>query len=622
MVSHMSGQFAKLWWNEPGKFVSGMLNVIGATLGGDLVIWIRVRNDTGLVTLVDIVDPNPVAQEFVESVRIDNSPPPAVLGISVSQSGIPRLVEKVSNVAGAIEATPTPWSEYLSAFPIVGIISVPTPLDDGSTGVLIAVRRTSATPYTANDLRYVESGALRLAGRSVDATAVDTSGTPRKFVQEIFAEQRRFLRLREVIIGAGPALLITAVLSSVDDYAKYRPGTLLLMGCVLAAVFGGLRAAILSGIASTVALWWAFTPVEDSWRFATPGDAIGIGIFLLANTGVIWLLLRLDHARGQHRLERQFNDSLLEDSPLAMAVFDRDLRFRRVNQPMAEMNGRSAAEHVGHRSGDVNPLAAQMYEHLLLRVRDTGQPIVDYKLRISLPELGFERDWNLNLRPLLNLELDVVGIGISIMDVTVEAESLRHAQQLFHLAESLSTAFDDNQIAVSICSFLVDTFHGSSAVAFCQDEDLVIHALSGTGEYDELRWRDSDGGIAKYSPLNAAVVTNRTVILPDSVSMPLRLDDDGKAIGAMHIGWEAPRPVNESVTIVLATVSSLATLALARIAASNLAQRDEFRQSLEAMLTMSSLLVRFDQPRARSSISESNSPIAAELTALCGTPDK
>jgi serine phosphatase RsbU (regulator of sigma subunit) len=62
------------------------------------------------------------------------------------------------------------------------------------------------------------------------------------------------------------------------------------------------------------------------------------------------------------------------------------------------------------------------------------------------------------------------------------------------------------------------------------------------------------------------------------------LEEGGEAIGAMHIGWETARPTNESIAVILGTVSSLATLALARIAASNLAQRDKFRQSLEAML--------------------------------------
>ncbi len=573
-----------LWRNEPEHLVPGLLNVIGATLGGDLVLWVRVNQNTGQATLIDMVDPNPTAQGFVERLRASDAPPPEWLGTGVARSGKSSLVSHFAKITNSVEIISESWSEYFAQYPAVGIIAVPTFLDDGTTGVLITVRRSTTIPYTAADLHYVESGALRLAGRSASESLVDKSETSSQYLKEIFVDPRRFVRMRELILGAGPPMLIMVILRSVDDYAKYRPGSILLMGCVFAAVFGGLRAAILSSVASTAALWWAFTPNENSWIFATRADAVGIGIYLVANVGVILLVFRLNEARSRERLERQFSDSLLEDSPMAMAVLDRELKFRRVNQPMAEMNGRSISEHVGLRPGDLSPIAGQMYEHLLVRVRDSGQPIIDHRLRISLPDVAYERDWKLNIRPLNNQDSEVVGVGVTIMDVTEETETLLHAEQLFHLAESLSTAFDDKQIAVSICSFLVDAFHGRSAVAFRQDEGVAIHALSGFGENDERRWRRPDGGIDENTPLNEAVVTNRTIIQPESVSVPIRLVDSGEAVGAMYIGWETSRPINAAVTIVLGTVSSLTTLALARIAASNLVHRDEFRHSLEAML--------------------------------------
>jgi len=400
--------------------------------------------------------------------------------------------------------------------------------------------------------------------------------------------------------------LITVVVGSMNDSAKFHPSALLLLGCIFAAVVSSVRAAILSAVASTVALWWEFTPNEQSWVFATRSDAVGVVIFLAGLIGVIVLVFRLDEARNKERLERQFSDSLLEQSPVAMAVFDRDLRFRRVNQPMAEMNGRAPADHVGLRPSDLSALAGQMYEHLMVRVRDSGQPIADHKLRISMPKLGFERDWKLSLQPLRNQESEVVGIGVTIMDVTQEIVTLRHAEQLFHLAESLSTAVDEQRIAESICSFLVNTLHGRSAVAFRHDEALALTATSGYGDDEVGHLRDAVVGLYENTPINDALLLNQTIILtdsthfdkryphlaehraadwnPTSVSMPLRGDDSVLAVGVMHIGWTTPRLITSEVTIVLGTVSSLATLALVRIAATNLAHRDEFRHSLEAML--------------------------------------
>lgn len=605
-MTTMSGPFAKLWWDEPEYLVPGLLSVVAATLGGDLVLWVRVETASGRATILDIVDPDPTAQEMVERLQAGNSPPPEVLGTSVARSGLPLLTPRLDLSTVLVETFPQPWQEYLTAFPIVGIIAVPVTLDDGATGVLITGRRTTTASYTHDDLRFVESGAHRLAGRQVDPPLINESGTPAWSPKRILASQRRWFRLRELVVGAGPPALITAVVGPMNDSAKFHPAALLLLGCVIAAMLAGFRAAILAGVASTVSLWWEFTPYKMSWKFATRRDAIGIAFFIAAVSGVIWLVFRLYEARNQERLERQFSDSLLEHSPVAMAVFDRELRFRRVNQPMADLNGRTAADHVGRRPGDLSPLAGQMYEHLLVLVRDSGQPIADHKLKISMPRIGFERDWKLSLRPLHSQESEVVGIGVTIMDVTQEVVTIRHAEQLFHLAESLSTAFDEQQIAAGICSFLVNTLRGRSAVAFRHDETLALTAVSGFGGEEENQLRGAVVGLYESTPINDALLMNQSIILNDkthfekrypdlaegrsevwnqsSVSMPLHGDDSGLALGVMYIGWSTPHPITDEVTIVLGTVSSLATLALARIAATNRAHRDEFRHSLEAML--------------------------------------
>lgn len=605
-LSEMSGSDAKIWWNEPDYVVPGLLSVISATLGGDLVLWVRVDAGSGQATILDIVEPNPAAQDLAERLRDSKLPTIEVLGTGVDHPGKPRLVPLLDPTALSIEALPQPWPEYLADHPIVGIITVPVRLNDGGTGVLIAARRTTNVTYTPDDLQYVESGANRLAGWRVDPSHVQASENAGWSVKKILIGPSRLFGLWEILLGAGPPALISAVIGSMNDSAKFHPGALLLLGCIFAAVVSGVRAAILSAVASTVALWWEFTPSEQSWIFATRSDAIGVVIFLAGLIGVIWLVFRLDEARNKERLERQFSDSLLEQSPVAMAVFDRDLRFRRVNQPMAEMNGRAPADHVGLRPGDLSPLAGQMYEHLMVRVRDSGQPIADHKLRVSMPKLGFERDWKLSLRPLRNQESEVVGIGVTIMDVTQEIVTLRHAEQLFHLAESLSTAVDEQRIAESICSFLAETLHGKSAVAFRHDEALILTSTAGYGDDEIDRLRGAVIGLYENTPINDALLINQTIILTDSthfgkrypqlaihrtadwnpasVSMPLHGDDAGLAVGVMHIGWATPRLITSEVTIVLGTVSSLATLALARIAATNLAHRDEFRHSLEAML--------------------------------------
>ena len=52
----------------------------------------------------------------------------------------------------------------------------------------------------------------------------------------------------------------------------------------------------------------------------------------------------------------------------------------------------------------------------------------------------------------------------------------------------------------------------------------------------------------------------------------------------MHVGWAVPHPVTESMTALAGTVSSLVTLALARIVATQTAHQVEFREALDATL--------------------------------------
>jgi stage II sporulation SpoE-like protein/PAS domain-containing protein/GAF domain-containing protein len=288
-----------------------------------------------------------------------------------------------------------------------------------------------------------------------------------------------------------------------------------------------------------------------------------------------------------------------------MAVFDHRLRYQRVNQPMADMNGVPVAEHVGLRPGDLSPMAGQLYEHLLRRVRDTGEPITDHELTILMPDIGLERHWKVSFQPLRDGG-EVVGIGAAVTDVTRDIVSRRQAERLLQLSESLTTAIDEQQIADCVCSFLIDTFQGRATVALRDDDVLVVAALAGFGEHDASGWRGlrvmlhEDGPIAEAARTNTPVVLSSPADLEQryprlsasgsashdqaSLSMPLRADPTGVAVGVMHIGWAGPRPITEAMTTLAGTVSSLVTLALARIAATQDAHEVEFRHALDAML--------------------------------------
>ncbi len=212
-----------------------------------------------------------------------------------------------------------------------------------------------------------------------------------------------------------------------------------------------------------------------------------------------------------------------------------------------------------------------------------------------------------------------MAIGTAVESATVDAVSgsqdallihdvvfRRQAERLMQLSESLTTAVDEQHVAESVCSFLIDTFQGRSTVALRDNDVLVIVALAGFSDHDAASSLGTRVGLLEDSPIAEAARTNAPVVRTGpgdfdqrsptrgarrsaardraSISMPLRADPTGLAVGVMHVGWAAPPPITEAMTTLAGTVSSLVTLALARIAATQAAHQVEFRHALDAML--------------------------------------
>ena len=72
--------------------------------------------------------------------------------------------------------------------------------------------------------------------------------------------------------------------------------------------------------------------------------------------------------------------ALYRHAPIGLAVLDRDLRFIRINDTLAEINGYSVEEHVGRVAWDIVPGLREAAEPLLRRVWDSGEAITGIEL--------------------------------------------------------------------------------------------------------------------------------------------------------------------------------------------------------------------------------------------------
>jgi PAS domain S-box-containing protein len=151
--------------------------------------------------------------------------------------------------------------------------------------------------------------------------------------------------------------------------------------------------------------------------------------------------------------EREANallDALSESAPVGLAFVDRDLRFRRINRRLAEMNGVPAADHIGKRADEVLPGMRGITE-ILDRWRDilrTGEPWLDVDVRGETPaEPGVTRSWSENFFP-VRVEGEIVGLGAVVEDTTAR----RQAQEALAASEARFRALIElSPIGIALC---------------------------------------------------------------------------------------------------------------------------------------------------------------------------
>ncbi|MFB7448411.1 SpoIIE family protein phosphatase [Streptomyces sp. NPDC056194] len=167
-------------------------------------------------------------------------------------------------------------------------------------------------------------------------------------------------------------------------------------------------------------------------------------------------------------------ESLFTQSPIGLALLGPDLRFLRVNDALARMNGVPAARHVGHRLTEVVPdVNAAGLESLMRQVMESGTAVVDAR-RVGRTPADPEHDhiWSCSYAPLVDrTERRSLGLIASLVDITESQEAhieVERARQRFALlAEAgarIGTTLDLKQTAEEAVAFLVPQLADSADV--------------------------------------------------------------------------------------------------------------------------------------------------------------
>ncbi|HET8705367.1 MAG TPA: PAS domain-containing protein, partial [Pseudomonadales bacterium] len=186
-------------------------------------------------------------------------------------------------------------------------------------------------------------------------------------------------------------------------------------------------------------------------------------------------------------LDRFLLDGFLDKIPVAIGLLDRDLRYRRVNPLLAEMNGFDPESHIGRHFSEILPALTTTLEPIFRHVLEKGVAVE--KLEVvgeTLDRPNEKRHWLADYHPLFDKSGQAAGIFCVVKEVTAQVR----AEQAVKLSENLRSQLLDNLFSY-VCLLAPDGTVQEANAAPLQAAHLDIDAVKGKKIWDCYWWNYS-----------------------------------------------------------------------------------------------------------------------------------
>ncbi|MBO0859612.1 MAG: PAS domain S-box protein [Chloracidobacterium sp.] len=121
----------------------------------------------------------------------------------------------------------------------------------------------------------------------------------------------------------------------------------------------------------------------------------------------------------QARRQLSYIEAIYATAPVGLCFVDTDLTYLSLNERLAEINGKSVDEHIGHTVREVIPDAADTIEPVLRRVIESGEPALNIEQSvITDAQPGVTRHFIAGFYPIKNGGGRVLGVNVVVMDIT------------------------------------------------------------------------------------------------------------------------------------------------------------------------------------------------------------
>jgi len=133
------------------------------------------------------------------------------------------------------------------------------------------------------------------------------------------------------------------------------------------------------------------------------------------------------------RCTTRYLESLFEQAPVGMAVFDAQLRIVRINRQLADIDGLSVEDHIGRSAHEVVPDIADHIVAAFGKVLQTGEPVAGLVFEGAIgarPDL--KRAWRQSIHPVFAADGVLLGVSTTVEEITEQqrlADALRESEQ-------------------------------------------------------------------------------------------------------------------------------------------------------------------------------------------------
>jgi DNA-binding CsgD family transcriptional regulator len=197
--------------------------------------------------------------------------------------------------------------------------------------------------------------------------------------------------------------------------------------------------------------------------------------------------------------------ALFQSSTVGVGIFDRQFRYRAINDALASMNGIPAAAHLGKTIHAVLGKAAAKVQPAFERVFASGEPLSNFEMTAELPSRKAIGRFNANYFPIKDLAGEVQRVGVVVLELTLrnelEAALLRVTDKLCGIRSVLRNHSNAPEDLGSHCASLGDVFARSvELLEGCLSETrLVSQLLQETPRLTAVRPRRAQGRVQAAS---------------------------------------------------------------------------------------------------------------------------